>query len=287
MRHVSAALVILVMGGCSKGSERAQPAPPAGATAAGPADPAAPPRRPDVPAAVPSDASAQPLVPDVPPAPDAAPDATAARTDRSAALDEPELARLSAALIALEDGDRELGPRRPGSDLATQLDAVREGGPLVALGGGTRQGTAGRGDGDPRVGGGPLGAGSGDGATTAVVGPVPTVAITRKAQVSDTSLGVDEVARKVTVAYLGGLKRCYGEALRLDPALRGEVTLGLAVGETGRVSDAEVGAMTPALVACIDQVAATWRFPVPTDGDGEPTRARFTLGLELAPRGAR
>lgn len=283
MRHVSAALVILVIGGCSQGSERAQPAPPASATAAGPANPAAPPRRPEVPAAVPSDASGQPQIPDVPPAPDAAPDAAAARADRSAALDRAEMERLAVAMLAMEDGDRDPATRRPGSDLGSQIDQVREGGPLVA-GGGTRQGTAARGGGDPRVGGGSLGPGGGDGATAAVAGPVPTITITSKAQVTDTSLGADLVARKLTVAYLGGLKRCYREALRLDPELRGEVTLGLTIGETGRVSDTEVRAMTPALAACIDQVAATWRFAVPTDGDGEPTRATFTLGLGLAPR---
>ncbi len=93
--------------------------------------------------------------------------------------------------------------------------------------------------------------------------------------------------RKLTSVYMSGLKRCYREALALDPALRGAVTLAFAVNETGRVTDAKVGAMTPALTACIEGLAAAWRFPVPKDGDGEPTRARFTLGLELAPRGAR
>ena len=54
MRLGSAALVVLVIGACGKGSERAQPAPAAGSAAAGSAAPTATqaPHRPDVPAAV-------------------------------------------------------------------------------------------------------------------------------------------------------------------------------------------------------------------------------------------
>jgi hypothetical protein len=240
-------------------------------------------------AAVRSDASGRPLFPDVRLSPSFAPvakPAAAPHVDLSAQLDDDEAARFAEALLASSDDDMGAGDmarRRPGSDLGTQIDDVRAAGSAVAIGGGAHQGTSdgGRGDGDPRVGGPTLRPGS-DGAAAA--GPVPGVTITSKAQVTDTSLSTDEVLRKLAAVYMSGLKRCYGEALKLDPQQRGAVTLAFTVNETGRVTDAKVGAMTPALAACIEGAAANWRFAVPKDADGEPTSAEFKLTLELAPR---
>lgn len=246
-------------------------------------------------AAVRHDANGKPLAPDVrlglslTSAATAAAPPSSPRNDLAAgvALDEAEAARFAEMLTASGDSDiATMERRQPGSDLAAQLDAVRDEGAKVAVGGGTRSGVGeGRlGDGDPRVGGGTLRPGGGDGATAPDAGPVPGITITSKAQVTDTSLGTDEVLRKLTAAYMGGLKRCYREALALDPQLRGAVTLAFTVDETGRVTDAKVGAMTPALTACIEGLVAGWRFAVAKDGDGEPTRAEFTFGLGLAPR---
>ncbi|MBL8619834.1 MAG: AgmX/PglI C-terminal domain-containing protein [Myxococcales bacterium] len=248
-------------------------------------------------AAVRSDATGRPLFPDVrlslgfapvaKPAAATAPPAVAHDDTILTQLTDDEAARFAQALLASSDDDMGAGDmarRRPGSDLGSQIDDVRAAGAAVAVGGGTRQGTSdgGRGDGDPRVGGGTMRPG-GDGPAPAA-GPVPGITITSKAQVTDTSLSTDEVLRKLTAVYMSGLKRCYGEALKLDPQQRGAVTLAFTLNETGRVTDAKVGAMTPALTACIEGAAANWRFPVPRDGDGEPAAAEFKLGLGLAPR---
>lgn len=239
-------------------------------------------------AAVRSDASGQPLFPDVRLSPGFAPvagPAAVAAVKLSATLDDAEATRFAQMLTASGDSDIAAMERRsPGSDLGAQIDSVRESGAVVAVGGGARGGAdvGSRGDGDPRLVGGTLRPG-GDGAMAPAGGPSPRITITSKSQVTDTSLGADAVLQKLTAAYMSGLKRCYREALALDPALRGAVTLAFTVNETGRATDAKIGAMTPALTTCIEGQAAAWRFPVPKDGDGEPTRAEFTLGLGLAP----
>lgn len=249
-------------------------------------------------AAVRSDASGQPLFPDVHLstgfAPVPKPPAVTHDDAILARLDEDEAARFAQALVASSDddmGDGDMARRRPGSDLGSQIDDVRAAGAAVAVGGGTHQGTSdgGRGDGDPRGRGTGVAGGRDVGGTIDVgrapaAGPVPGITITSKAQLTDTSLSADEVLRKLSAVYMAGLKRCYGEALKLDPEQRGAVTLAFTVNETGRVTDAKVGAMTPALTTCIEGLAAGWRFAVPKDADGEPTRAEFTLGLRLAPR---
>ena len=79
------------------------------------------------------------------------------------------------------------------------------------------------------------------------------ITITSKAQVTDTSLGTDEVLRKLTAVYMSGLKRCYRDGLKLDPELRGAVTL---VG--GRVPTEASGGVTLETIRAIAETGVTY-----------------------------
>lgn len=248
-------------------------------------------------AAVRHDASGKPLVADVrlalrPPtavAVAAAPSASASATPSPstgsivAALSDQEAAKFADLLTASGDSDiADMARRRPGADLAAQIDAVRDEGVKVAVGGGgSGHGAAALGG----VGGGDLLTSGGPGAPPAPAGPSPQISITGKTQLTDSSLTAEVVARKVAMAYLSGLKRCYAEVLKVDPAQRGAASLSLTVSESGRVASAKVSTtIASPLAACVEHAALAWRFPPPLDADGEPTLAELRLELALAPR---
>lgn len=231
-------------------------------------------------AAVRRDDHGQPLVADVgvTRAALAARKPTAAARDGAVgvALDEAEVARFAEALLASGDDDHavdDMQRRLPGSDLSAQLDDVRAAGAKVAVGGGGSVAT-GAGDADLRP----------DPASSGVAGPTPTVAVQRPAQLSDTSLTADVIAQKLVAAYLGGLRRCYGGILKVDPAARGAATLAFTVEGSGRVGAASVTtSLAPSLASCVETLARSWRFASPRDGDGEPAAAEFRVQLEFAP----
>ncbi len=249
-------------------------------------------------AAVRHDASGKALVADVrlalrsPTAPPvaAAPSASASATPSPspstgsivAALSDQEAAKFADLLTASGDSDIEaMERRRPGADLGAQIDAVRDEGAKVTAGGGGS-----RGDGAAALGGGgdQLTAG-GPGAPPAPAGPSPQISITGKTQLTDSSLTTEVVARKIAMAYLSGLKRCYAEVLKVDPAQRGAASLNLTVSESGRVAAAKVSTtIASPLAGCVEHAALAWRFPPPLAADGEPTLAELRLELALAPR---
>lgn len=216
------------------------------------------------------------------------------RADESVALQE-EAARF-ADILSASDQDYHVGDMarrtQPGADLATQLDEVARSGGGVMIGGGggggVRVGGGGAaggptGAGDPRTGvatGSLTVPGSGSAAPS---GPTGRIAMAGGQEVEDTSLTLALVKQKLMAAYMSGLKRCYKQALAVDPDLHGALTLRLSVDETGRVADGRATAPTAELTDCVTGLTRNWRFPVPLDADGEPTAAAFQLELQLTP----
>jgi hypothetical protein len=206
-------------------------------------------------------------------------------------LQQEENARAMADLLTGEGADGtsegDMSKRRPGADLGQQIADVREGGKVVAVGGGGGRGP--RGNGDPRVGTGKGPAINGPGGTETAGGPKEEKAPTGRIQVAekqtfdDSSLTPDIVLSKIQSAYMAGLKRCYKEHLKKDASARGKVTLELTVNETGRTVKGAAKGFANEVDDCITGQMASWRFPVPKDKDGEPTEASFRIALQLVP----
>lgn len=183
----------------------------------------------------------------------------------------------------------DMARRRPGSDLGSEINEVRESGRQVGIGGGTGRGT--RGDGDPRVGtgggprlDGPGGTTSAGGGKGEEKGPAGRISVSDKEGDPGNSLTPDEVLRKIQSAYMAGLKRCYKEHLKTDPTARGGISLTFTVNETGRTVNGRAKGFASNVDSCITNLMSTWRFAVPKDkDDGEPTEASFAIKLQLVP----
>lgn len=223
------------------------------------------------------------------------PEEPAGSSGRDSAADiqrqQEENARAMADLLTGEgtDGTSEgdMSKRRPGADLGQQIADVREGGKVVAVGGGGGRGP--RGDGDARVGTGKGPDIKGPGGTETAGGPKVEKAPAGRIQVSDkqtfdeSSLTPDIVLSKIQSAYMAGLKRCYKEYLKKDASARGKVTLSLTVNETGRTVQGKAKGFAGEVDACITGQMSSWRFPVPKDSDGDATEASFAITLQLVP----
>jgi hypothetical protein len=179
--------------------------------------------------------------------------------------------------------------KKPGSDLGNQLSEVAKSGAQTAIGNTAGRGT--RGNGDPRVGTGTGPGVTGPGGPVSATGPdgkgekVPTgrISVSDKKTFDDSTLTPDAVLRKITSAYMSGLKRCHKELLKTDPTARGKVKLAFTVNESGRTVSPRVSGFADSLDSCIEGQMGNWRFDIPKDGDGEPTDASFEIALQLVP----
>ncbi|HET7504983.1 MAG TPA: hypothetical protein VFK02_28360 [Kofleriaceae bacterium] len=207
------------------------------------------------------------------------------------ALQEQEAAKFADLLTGegvngTSEGD--MSKRRPGADLGSQINEVREGGQVVKVGGGA--GRTSRGDGEVRVGTGHGPNINGPGATESAGGgktqeraPSGRISVADKQTFDESTLTPDIVLAKIQSAYMAGLKRCYKEYLRKDASARGKVTLALTVNETGRTVKGAARGFAGEVDECIGGLMAGWRFPVPKDKDGEATEASFSITLQLVP----
>jgi hypothetical protein len=164
--------------------------------------------------------------------------------------------------------------RRPGDSLADQIREVRESGANVAIGGAVRRG------GDPRVG---TGTGTIGGGAVDAKGPTGRVSVSSKLAVDDTTLTADLVLAKIQSAYMAGLKRCYKTYLAKDVSARGKLALSFTVNESGRATSGKAVGFANEIDDCITGLAASWRFPIPKDKDGEATEATFQFTFQLVP----
>jgi hypothetical protein len=224
-------------------------------------------------------ADAKPVVADKPVAKPVAP---------RASISDDEARRIADTLTALGSSNKDSGDmsKRMPIDLGRQIDAIKDGGRTVSIGGG--RGGRIRGDGDARVGTGRIG-GIGqidtNGGEKKVVGSGPTgrVSISSKRAIDDTTLTVDIVVAKVMSSYMAGIKRCYKRYLDTDASARGKVSLAFSVIESGAANGARASGFAKSVDDCLANVMAGWRFPSPKDKDGERTAASFEIALQLVP----
>jgi hypothetical protein len=219
-------------------------------------------------------------------------DESAGRDDKEKiSLKQQEEAKSFADLLTSEgpDGKSEgdISRRRPGSDLNQQINAVKEGGKQVAVGGGAGRGS--RESGDSRVGTGKGPDINGPGGTEVAGGPKVEKApqgrinVSEKTGGEDTTLSPDAVLAKIQNAYMAGLKRCYKNYLVKDASARGKVTLTLTINETGRTVKGAAHGFAGEVDECITGQMGSWRFPIPKDKDQEATSADFAITLQLVP----
>lgn len=182
-----------------------------------------------------------------------------------------------AALLVGESSDDAVSgdpsKRAPGSDLSNQIRDLRGSDEMVSVG----AGRGARGRGDTAV------AGTTTDPDTALTTPPGRIAVTGEKAFDDTSLSVDVVSRKLQTAYMAGLKRCYKNALKKDPTLRGPADLSFTVNEVGRATNIKVKAMGGDVGPCLEPQMTNWRFPIPKDADGEVTEASFVIRLTFTP----
>jgi hypothetical protein len=179
--------------------------------------------------------------------------------------------------------------RKPGSELAGQLDEVAASGARTEIGGGA-SGRGTRGGGGPEMGTSTGPGVEGPGGPVSASGPdrqerVPSgrISVTDKKSFDDSSLTPDMVYRKIMSAYLAGIKRCQKQILLRDPTARGKVKLAFTVNESGRTVSPKATGFDPELDGCITGLMGNWRFDIPKDADGEPTDASFEIALQLVP----
>lgn len=245
-----------------RGDDAAAPAP-AAATAPAPAAPAS---------TAPGDRAPAPRRP-------------AAAEPRALAEDAIRVADLLFADTGAGTVDAHLARRRPGTDLARQLAEVRDADARVAIG--NPDGDRLRGDG-PRM---------GTGRDPAVAPPtevtradddkaerVPPTRITVAPQPLPPGppRRIDHVVEKIRTTYLGGLQRCYRQALGREPALAGKVRLTFTLTEKGAVSDGEARGVDPGFEQCVAGLMTRWTFAPVRDEDGEPVELDLGVTLQLS-----
>jgi hypothetical protein len=213
---------------------------------------------------------------------DLAPASKPAKPTARVTLDEKEK-EVAARIAKMLASDRPTGggdglQRKPGADLSASLDAARGSRTSVAIGGAERRGSGvvvgtGRG---PSI------AGPADKIEKPVEqGPAPRITLDTIRAFDTTTLSSDTVRAKTMSAYTPGLKRCYRNRLRVDPGLRGKVTLAFTVSEAGRAVVTRVKGFDPEIDGCMTALMAGWRFPIPKDADGEPIDGSFEMTLAL------
>lgn len=111
--------------------------------------------------------------------------------------------------------------------------------------------------------------------------PGSRITVADKPMTSETSLTPDVVLRKVQSAYMPGLKRCYNDTLKRDPAASGRLILTVTVDAAGRAEKSSAKGFDAALDECITGLMKSWRFPIPKDKDGEATETTVAVTLLL------
>lgn len=83
-------------------------------------------------------------------------------------------------------------------------------------------------------------------------------------------------------AHINEVRYCYNLGLLKDPELRGELSVGFAIGATGNVQHSLIKSSTvadPAVGTCVAEAVKRWKFPKPK---GE-VAVQVTYPFELSP----
>jgi hypothetical protein len=113
--------------------------------------------------------------------------------------------------------------------------------------------------------------------------PPPAIRFEPPADRPDTSLTSDVVLAKIQSAYMGGIRRCYKNALKAAPGTKGKLKLSFTVGLDGRIGARQVTGLAPPIDECVQNVMQAWRFPIPKDSAQKPAEATFAVTLQLVP----
>jgi hypothetical protein len=203
-------------------------------------------------------------------------------------LSEPAATPESLTQGLFSDEHAPLAKRKPGPDLAAEVDAARRHDHAAQIGDNDPRT---RGDDRARTGTGPDCACDPDIAphqpapTPPPDVPPPRIHVDPQHGPAPTSLSPDEVLRIITSRYMAGLQRCQALLLRRDAGAQGRVSLALTIDDGGAISAAAADGVDGDLDRCIEARAAGWRFPVPHDmTSGDATSARYELSLSLQAR---
>ena len=207
------------------------------------------------------------------------------------AVTEPGDPTRMADLLFAPDGDTgravgDLSAKKPGTDLAQQLDEIKRNDQTASIGDQTgrvrpddayRPGTSQ----NPVVDPGtrpvtPIDKGPETGPPGRIK-PVPT-----PRPPGDPS--VDGIIRKISTTYMPSLQRCYKKSLVGDGTLAGKVSLTFTVTDRGALTDGNAAGVDDNLASCVEGVMAKWSFTPVVDGDGDPTDVDVKLGLVLTPK---
>lgn len=198
--------------------------------------------------------------------------------------------RVADALFSDDDGPGSLtgdaARRRPGGDLAGQLDELRAAQARVSLGDGSDRELP-RSDG-PRLGTTeptttPDLPGQVDHATPPKHEPDHVRVTLTPPRTPPGEPSVDGIIGKIKSVYMPGLVRCYKKAMADGGALSGKVVLAFEVGERGSVSAPSATGVDPGLEACVEGLMGQWRFNPVVDDDGEATEVDVKVTLQLRP----
>jgi len=183
----------------------------------------------------------------------------------------------------LRPGD--LARRKPGPDLAKQLEELKQSDATASLGGD---------GGRLRDGGGPRPGTAQDPVIAPPLGGPVKVDPDKTEQVPPGRIrpippppllvgDLDAIVRKISTTYMPGLQRCYKKELGGDATLAGKITLTFSVDERGRLSDAGASGVAPTLEGCVETLMQKWSFPPVVDADGEAIEVDVKLALQLTP----
>lgn len=195
-------------------------------------------------------------------------------------------------LLFAPDGDTgrtvgDLSAKKPGTDLAQQLDEIKRNDQTASIGDQTgrvrpddayRPGTSQNPVIDPDTNRSvtPIDKGPETGPPGRIK-PVPT-----PRPPGDPS--VDAIIKKIATTYMPSLQRCYKKSLVGDGTLAGKVALTFTVTERGALTDGSARGVDDGLASCIEGVMTKWSFTPVIDGDGDPTDVDVKLGLALTPK---
>lgn len=194
-------------------------------------------------------------------------------------------------LLFAPDGDSgrtvgDLSAKKPGTDLAQQLDEIKRNDQTASIGDQTgrvrpddpyRPGTSQNPVIDPDT----------RPVTPIDKGPEPGPPGRIKPVLTPRPPGdpsVDGIIRKISTTYMPSLQRCYKKSLVGDGTLAGKVSLTFTVTDRGALTDGNAAGVDDNLASCIEGVMAKWSFTPVIDGDGDPTDVDVKLGLVLTPK---
>lgn len=110
----------------------------------------------------------------------------------------------------------------------------------------------------------------------------PSVSLARKKTRLTTTLTPAAVAKKVTSAYLSGIKSCYQTALKTKPSSTGTLALVFTVNAVGKTESISAKSQDEKLSTCVTAKMKSWRFAIPQSEYGSPIAAVYELDFKLA-----